>query len=192
MKIFKHRINKTTELAATSKEFGVELDLRSNGKDLILHHDPFEIGDLFEIYLQDYSHSGIILNTKEEGLESRLIDIMKKHSIGDYFFLDLSLPFLIKTINKGCKKVAVRYSEYEPIEYVKKFEGLAEWVWVDCFKKNILSEKDLEYLKQHFKICLVSPELQSHPIEWIEEFKFAYKNFDIDAVCTKVPNLWQN
>jgi hypothetical protein len=191
MKIFKHRINTITDLALTSKELGVELDIRTNGKDLILHHDPFEIGDLFEIYLQEYNHSGIILNTKEEGLELRLIDLMKKHNIDDFFFLDLSIPFLIKTIKKGCKKVAVRYSEYEPIEYVKKFEGLAEWVWVDCFNKNILSEEVLDYLKLHFKICLVSPELQSHPIEWIEEFKFAYKNFDIDAVCTKQPGLWK-
>jgi hypothetical protein len=191
MKIFKHRINTITDLALTSKELGVELDIRTNGKDLILHHDPFEIGDLFEMYLQEYNHSGIILNTKEEGLELRLIDLMKKYSIDDYFFLDLSLPFLIKTIKKGCKKVAVRYSEYEPIEYVKKFEGFAEWVWVDCFNKNILSEEVLDYLKMHFKICLVSPELQSHPIEWIEEFKFAYKSFDIDAVCTKQPSLWK-
>jgi hypothetical protein len=191
MKIFKHRINTITDLALTSKEWGVELDIRTNGKDLILHHDPFETGDLFEMYLQNYSHSGIILNTKEEGLESCLVDMMKEHSIEDYFFLDLSLPFLIKTVNKGCKKVAVRYSEYEPIEYVKKFEGLAEWVWVDCFNKNILREDVLDYLKLHFKICLVSPELQSHPVEWIEEFKFAYKNFDIDAVCTKQPILWK-
>lgn len=191
MKIFKHRINTITDLALTSKELGVELDIRTNRKDLILHHDPFEIGDLFEMYLQEYNHSGIILNTKEEGLELRLIEMMKKHNIDDYFFLDLSLPFLIKTIKKGCKNVAVRYSEYEPIEYVKKFEGLAEWVWVDCFNKNLLSEETLDYLKLHFKICLVSPELQSHPVEWIEEFKFAYQNFDIDAVCTKQPILWK-
>lgn len=191
MKIFKHRINTIADLALTSKELGVELDIRTNGKNLILHHDPFETGDLFAMYLQNYSHSGIILNTKEEGLESSLIDMMQEYSIDDYFFLDLSLPFLIKTINKGCKKVAVRYSEYEPIEYVKKFEGLAEWVWVDCFNKNILREDVLDYLKLHFKICLVSPELQSHPVEWIEEFKLAYKNFDIDAVCTKQPSLWK-
>jgi hypothetical protein len=33
---------------------GVELDLRTNGKNLNLHYNPFEIGDLFETYLQDY------------------------------------------------------------------------------------------------------------------------------------------
>jgi hypothetical protein len=190
MKIFKHRINTLIDLNITPRNFGVELDIRSNGNVMHLHHDPFESGELFEKYLAQFNHSGIILNTKEEGLELRLIDLMKKYGINDYFFLDLSLPFLVKTIKQGCNKIAVRFSEYEPIEYVKKFEGSAEWVWVDCFNKNILSEKDLDYLKKHFKICLVSPELQSHPIEWIEEFKFAYKNFDIDAVCTKVPYLW--
>jgi hypothetical protein len=149
---------------------------------MILHHDPFKNGDLLINYLDNYKHSGIILNTKEEGLESYLIKLMLEYNIEEYFFLDLSLPFLVKTIRNGCNKVAVRYSEYEPLEFIKKFEGHAEWVWVDCFNKNILSEEVLDYLKLNFKICLVSPELQSHPVEWIKELKFAYKKFDIDAV----------
>jgi hypothetical protein len=191
MKIFKHRINTKEELISTPNELGVELDIRSNAEKIILHHDPFKNGEVFQDYLDNYRHAGIILNTKEEGLESLLIKMMIENNIEDYFFLDLSLPFLIKTIRNGCKKVAVRFSEYEPLEFIKKFEGHAEWVWVDCFKKNILKPSDIGYLKSNFKICIVSPELQGHPIEWLDEFKSAYHDYDIDAVCTKFPELWK-
>jgi hypothetical protein len=123
-------------------------------------------------------------------MESRLLEMMKVNGIEDFFFLDLSLPFLVKTIKSGCSKVAVRFSEYEPLEFVSKFAGKADWVWIDCFTKNILDEQAYNYLSKHFKLCIVSPELQGHPLSWIDDFIKAYGNFTIDAVCTKRPELW--
>jgi len=64
-------------------------------------------------------------------------------------------------------------------------------VWVDCFTKNILTSEAYQYLKTYFKICIVSPELQGHPKEWIADFKQAFDGFEIDAVCTKFPELWK-
>jgi len=78
--------------------------------------------------LKYYKHSFIILNTKEEGMEERIIALMEKHQIENYFFLDLSLPFLIKYMKKGVTKIAVRFSEFEPLEFVMKFSGKVEWV----------------------------------------------------------------
>ncbi len=186
----KHRINTIEQLAATDKHIGVELDLRPYDDRIILHHDPFVPGEKFEDYLAHYHHSFIILNTKAEGMETRLLKMMEARNIQNFFFLDLSLPFLVKTIKAGCSKVAVRFSEYEPLEFVSKFEGKAEWVWIDCFSKNVLSEKVYDYLSRHFKLCIVSPELQGHPLSWIDDFKSAFRNFKIDAVCTKHPELW--
>jgi predicted HAD superfamily phosphohydrolase YqeG len=40
----------------------------------------------------------VLLLIEEAFLDLKLIDMMKEHNIYDYFFLDLSLPFLIKTI----------------------------------------------------------------------------------------------
>ncbi|GAB3938476.1 PI-PLC domain-containing protein [Mucilaginibacter myungsuensis] len=188
--IIKHRINTTEALLDTPVKYGVELDLRSDTKDVIIHHDAFDKGELLEEYIKRYQHQLIILNTKCEGLEQKLIGIMAENNISNYFFLDLSLPFLVKTINAGCSKVAVRFSEYEPLAFVKKFEGKAEWVWVDCFTKNVLTTDVYEYLSAHFKICIVSPELQGHPLAWIQEFKRDFANFNIDAICTKQPDLW--
>jgi len=189
--ILKHRINTTEALINTSDEYGVELDLRTDARDIIIHHDAFAMGEMFEDYIKEYKHKFIILNTKCEGLEERLIEMMKDNNIEDYFFLDLSLPYLVKTIKAGCSKVAVRFSEYEPLEFVRQFEGKADWVWVDCFTRNILTDEAYNYLSKHFKICIVSPELQAHPLEWIADFKTAFADFKIDAICTKYPDLWK-
>lgn len=190
-KIFAHRINTAEQLQAVSPEYGIELDIRPEGDDMILHHDPFCPGERFSEFLDHYHHSGIILNVKAEGMENRLIKLMEEKGIDDYFFLDLSLPFLVKTIRNGCNKVAVRFSEYEPLAFVDRFAGKAEWVWVDCFTANVLTRETYEHLRRSFKICIVSPELQSHPLEWITEFRNNFAGFEIDAVCTKKPELWK-
>lgn len=186
-----HRINTIEQLKNTPIEYGVELDLRPDGDRILIHHDPFSGGEDFEEWLKHYRHSFIILNTKAEGMEQRLIDLMDNHKIGDYFFLDLSLPFMIKYIRKGVSKMAVRFSEYEPLDFVMKFAGKVEWVWVDCFNDLPLNSENYEVLKKHFKFCIVSPELQGYDVSRIAEFKTLLSNMEIDAVCTKKPELWQ-
>ncbi|SFC17236.1 hypothetical protein SAMN05421780_103155 [Flexibacter flexilis DSM 6793] len=189
-----HRINTIEQLKAlTDKSLGVELDLRYEGKDLVLHHDALRAGDLhFEDYLKEYHQTGtMILNVKTEGIEEEVLRLLQKYNVTNYFFLDLSLPFLIKYMKKGESKIAIRYSEYEPIELALAFAGKIEWVWVDCFSHLPLDSHTYKQLKDAgFKICLVSPELQAHPLEWIETFKKQLDGLEIDAVCTKKPELW--
>src|SRR5574343_389082 len=185
-----HRINTIEQLKKTPKEFGVEMDLRPDGDAIIIHHDPFTNGENFEDWLKYYQHSLIILNTKSEGMEERILALMEKHHIDNYFFLDLSLPYLIKYMRKGIKKIAVRFSEYEPIEFVMRFAGKVDWVWIDCFTDLPLNTDNYQILKQHFKLCLVSPELQGYDVSRIEEFKRKLDGMSIDAVCTKRPDLW--
>jgi hypothetical protein len=185
-----HRINTIQQLKETHTEYGVELDLRPDGNEIIIHHDPFTEGEDFEDWLKYYKHSFIILNTKAEGMEERLLALMEKYQIENYFFLDLSLPFLIKYMNKGVTKIAVRFSEYEPLEFVMNFAGKVDWVWVDCFTDLPLNPENYKILKKHFKFCLVSPELQGYDTSKIEEFKNKLKDMPMDAVCTKRPDLW--
>ena len=185
-----HRINTISQLQNTPKEYGVELDLRPDGNKIIIHHDPFTQGEDFEEWLKFYKHKFIILNTKAEGMEERVIALMEKHQISNYFFLDLSLPFLIKYMKKGVSKIAVRFSEFEPMEFVMKFAGKVEWVWVDCFTDLPLNQDNYTILKKHFKLCLVSPELQGFDVSRIQEFKNKLQDMPVDAVCTKRPDLW--
>ena len=58
----------------------------------------------------------LILNVKEEGLETSIIKYLNKYRIENYFFLDQSIPFLIKHSKLCNKQSAARVSEYESIE----------------------------------------------------------------------------
>ncbi len=185
-----HRINTLAQLKLVPSEYGIELDIRSEGDRLILHHDPFVQGEFFEDLLAEFKHRFLILNVKAEGFEEAILALLRKYGIKDYFFLDLSLPFLIKYAKRGERNIAVRFSEYEPLEFVLRFKGLVDWVWVDCFSDLPLNAENHRALKDHFKLCLVSPELQGHPIERIGEFRERLKGMSIDAVCTKRPDLW--
>lgn len=192
MHIINHRVNKTSDLKTLKNSWGVEIDLRYHNKEIILHHEPFENGDKFEDFLKIYKFNFLILNIKSEGIEEEVLRLVKKYKVGDYFFLDSSIPFIVKYINRGWSKFAIRFSEYEPIELALKFKVKVDWVWVDCFSYLPLDEKTYFELKKNFKICLVSPEMQGHKLSLIEDFKKQIEGFEIDAVCTKRPDLWEN
>lgn len=191
-----HRVNTIDALRATPKAFGVEVDIRSNGADLIIHHDPFSNGVLFDDWIQHFNHGTLILNVKEEGLEPALINKMTEIGCENYFFLDQSFPFMIKYSQAAAGRSAVRYSEFESLQTAVSLSGKVSWVWVDCFSKLPLTQTDVEVLHQNkFKTCLVSPELQGMSAqEMVPEFATRMKElkFSPQAVCTKVPNLWRD
>jgi hypothetical protein len=194
MQIIAHRKNTITELLSTSTDFGVEIDIRSSGKDLIIHHDPFCEGESLKAWLSCYNHKTLILNVKEEGLEEDVLALIQRFGIQSYFFLDQSFPFIVKSIRNGIRQCAVRLSEYESIESVLSLRGLIEWVWLDCFSGQPPSSELIKTSQEAgFKVCLVSPELQGYEKSVIEIFKYEYwgKNIRPNAVCTKFPNLWQ-
>ena len=194
MQIISHRVNTIALLKKIPKKFGVEVDIRSIGDALIIHHDPFIIGEVFEEWIKLYEHGTLILNVKEEGLEQRLLELMKKHQIEDFFFLDQSFPFLKKTASEGESRSAVRVSEYEDINTALSLSGMVDWVWVDCFNDFPLNlEKAEELQKAGFKLCIVSPELQGRgDISHILDFRSKIELLGIkgDAVCTKHADLW--
>jgi hypothetical protein len=195
MKLIAHRRNTLNDLIATPAKYGVEVDIRSYGDKLVIHHDPFIEGESFEDWLAAYKHGTLILNLKEEGLEARLIELMKKWGIADYFFLDQSFPFLIKWSKAGERRCAVRVSEFENIETALALASKVDWVWVDCFTNFPLSRKDAQRLKNSgLRLCLVSPELQERNAE-IEIPQLARllaeRGIEADAICTKRPDLWE-
>jgi len=190
-----HRVNSIKKLKQVDTSFGVEIDIRSFGDKLILNHEPFEHGELFSEWLKFYNHKFLILNTKEEGLEEMILLELGKKGINNFFFLDLSFPFLIKLANEGEKRCAVRLSEFEDIKTVINLSGLVSWVWVDCFTKFPMTRLELDSLKEThgFNLCIVSPELQGRGSEdSIKKFvnDINMLNLNIDAVCTKYPELW--
>ena len=192
-----HRINTIVELRLIPSQYGVEIDIRDCGDELILQHDPYvAVGDKLEDYLKEYHHAFIILNIKSEAIEYRILDLLKKYGIQNYFFLDSSFPMIYKLTKLGIKNIALRYSEYESLESILLMKDKCQWVWIDCFTKLPLNNKIYHTLKDNnFKLCIVSPELQGHK-DRISEFKqlLMSENITLDFICTKVYNIdkWNN
>jgi len=188
-----HRINTLAELKNLPIKYGVELDLRDFGDRLILQHDPFLDGEDFEEYLTQYCHGTMILNIKSERIEHKVLELLNRFEIDDYFFLDSSFPMIHHLSNQGERKCAVRFSEFEGLDTVMAMGGKIDWVWVDCFSKLPIDLNSYNQLKQAgFKLCLVSPELQSRQQD-IDNYRnwLAKQGIVFDAICTKYHNIDQ-
>ena len=203
MIIICHRINTIEELKKIPKEYGVEIDIRGYGSKLVLTHEPInEQGryDELEEYLQNYDHRFIIFNLKEAGYEQRVIDLAEKYGVKDYFLLDVEFPYLYAATRKlGIRKIAVRYSEAEPIEAVEAQindfqEPMLDWVWIDTNTKLPLNQDIVRRLSK-FKTCLVCPERWGRPEDigpYIQRMKEL--GFRLDAVMTNIKyvDIWKS
>ena len=186
-----HRVNTIEKLLEVPPEQGVEIDLRDRGERLILAHDPFTDGVDFDDWLAHYRHALVILNIKSERIEYRVLELMRAWGIENYFLLDCSFPMIRQLNQHGEHKIAVRFSEYEPLDAVLALAGKVDWAWIDCFTHMPLSPASYERLRAEFKLCAVSPELQGRPAETIAQYAEALRPYPVDAVCTKRPDLWQ-
>ncbi len=194
MQIIIHRVNTIEQLVTIPVEYGVEIDIRGYGDRMLLNHDLIqdpEAHDELEEYLKNYRHACVIFNTKEAGYEQRIIDLARKYGIENYFLLDVEFPYLYRATRKeGVRKIAVRYSEAEPIEMVEAqtMEGkpLLDWVWIDT---NTILPLDGESVRrlQPFKTALVCPSRWGRPMD-IPEYRARMKelNFTPDAVMTSL------
>ena len=195
MRLIAHRINTLEELLALDETCPIEFDVRDSGGRLLVTHDPFTDGVDFEVFAPHLRKRFSIVNIKSEGIEWRVLEILRQCSVRDFFFLDCSVPMMVQLMNRGERRFAVRYSEYESINSVLRWSGIAQWVWVDCFYTYFLTEFIMNQLRQAgFNICIVSPELQRRPDEihkYINHLRA--NNVSVQAVCTKIYNFstWQ-
>lgn len=191
-----HRINTVEELKKIPQHFGVEIDLRDQNEKIILQHDPFKDGEDFEIYLKHYAHSLLILDIKSERIEFKVLDLLIKYNIQNYFFLNSSFPMIYALSQQGQKNIAGRFSELEGLDTIFKMKNGVRWVWVDCFSQLPLDKEKFTRLKSlGLKLCLVSPDLvgRAHEIESYNNF-FKKEGIVFDAICTKYYNIsrWSN
>lgn len=186
-----HRINTVEELKKIPQHFGVEIDLRDKNERIILQHDPFKDGEDFEMYLKNYDHALLILNIKSERIEFKVLELLQKYNIKNYFFLDSSFPMIYTLSQLGEKNIAVRFSEFEGLDTILKVKDRVRWVWIDCFSRLPIDRLSFSKLKlAGLKICLVSPELQGRDSD-IEIYASGLKKegFVFDAICTKQYNI---
>ena len=156
MEFIIHRINTIKELNQIPKEYGCEIDIRTDGSRLILNHDPFTSGDLLTDYLDEYNNGTLVLNVKESGIEDIVLEEVKKRGIKSYFLLDVEFPYLFFSSKKRERNIAVRFSEMEPIENLNLFNDKFDWVWIDTMSEFPVNFQNRDILK-NYKTCLVCP-----------------------------------
>tara|TARA_B110000503_G_C7054619_1_gene373868 strand:- start:26 stop:634 length:609 start_codon:yes stop_codon:yes gene_type:complete len=192
-KIIIHRVNTLNFLKRIPHKYGVEIDIRTYNKQLVLTHDNFKKGISLEKYLDNYNHSLLVANIKEAGIEDLVINEIKKRKIKNFFLLDVEFPYIYRATRKNQKNIAIRYSEEESIETVKKYKNKLNYVWIDTFTKLPINKNNVKILNSFHK-CLVSPDRWNRPYDILKYIKILSKNkIIIDSVMTefKYRDKWE-
>lgn len=210
MLIVDHRRNDLAQIDETDPRFGAEIDLRNHENNILVTHDPFVTdAPKLENWLEHYRHRFLIANVKEEGMEERLVALLTRFEVTDYFILDESFPFIRKYALSGLPHFALRVSEFEDYRTalnlarsLKTAGRSVEWIWADSFTGEPLNPDTARALRDEgFKLCAVSPELHhvNAPASWEErvtQFQNKLENPALkascpDMVCSKLPQNWE-
>ena len=73
-----HRVNSILELTSIPNYYGVEIDCRAYGNNIILNHEPFQNGDLFVDFLKFFNKKLLICNIKESGIEEEIVELLQR------------------------------------------------------------------------------------------------------------------
>lgn len=184
-----HRVNTIADLKTLPADVGVEIDVRPYADQLILNHEAFETGELVEDYfaaLAERKQAFVIVDMKAEWVCDKVLALLEKYGIENYFLLGVTIPETVALLKKGVRKIAPRFSECEPIQGILALADQVDWVWVDVFTKLPLDTQSYKQLKEKgLKICLVCPERWGRPQDIV-----AYKEqmrrdgVEIDAIMT--------
>ena len=193
MLVVRHRVNTRAELGGVPIEQGVEIDLRCDDGVLRVRHDAVGGGEPLDHWLVGYRHALLVVNVKEEGLESLVLAALALAGVTAFFFLDQSVPFLVRTVRGGEGRCAVRVSELEGVTLAERLAGQARWIWLDCFLGGPPVGDDVvrRLRASGYGICLVSPELHDPArASEIPAMRAFAERTGIDAVCTKRGEGW--
>lgn len=172
-------------------QFGIETDVRDYKGELVIAHDlPDEkspkLSDFFKLYKEFDDNLILALNIKSDGLQKKLLELLKKYKISSYYVFDMSIPDSIAYKNFGFKFLS-RRSEHEPDP---SFYIDCDGIWLDCFNDIWYSESVLmEYLADNKKVFVVSPELHKRDKMslWKNLKNWNVVNNDNLILCTDLP-----
>jgi len=192
LEIIIHKVNTIRELKKIKPKYGTEIDIRAWGSELVLNHEPFQNGEKLIDYLDEYHHGTLVLNIKEDGIEDNVLQMVRERSqIKSFFLLDVEFPYLYRASRQGERNIAVRFSEDESIETVKKYVDKVNWVWIDTKTRLPITSENKEILAQ-FKKCLVCPSRWNRHQD-IEKYKRSLNQF-LTAVMTELKHakIWSS
>lgn len=191
-----HRENQGKKLKDLPKDVGLEFDVRSDSCfscGLKVAHDPWTLGENFEAWLKYSIERGftgpLLVNTKEDGLESRVMSLFQRYKVSDFMFIDTAPPTLIHLAKAGHgKHLSVRFSKFEPLEACLALKGMVQNVWVDCFEGVPVEAAAVKKLSESFQTFLVSPELHTGNYDNLKDFVPLAKH--AKGICTKSLEEW--
>jgi hypothetical protein len=178
------------ELISTPSNFGVEIDVRTSDAELIISHEPFSSGTSFSKWLEHYSHSCLIINVKEDGLETFVLDLLNKYEIENFlisqddiknndFFKELSYLSGVniqsyKKIKKGGNnKIFKVFSTTNDILLVKKYCEDNKFKRASSEKLAYRIFKDIASLPK----CIWSPNsMDAIALNWIDGVEISQIN----------------
>ena len=175
--------------------FGVETDIRDLNGILVISHDIPSLEDtqlltvesFFKLYKSFRKNLPLALNIKADGLQEKLLKLIKKYEVSNYFVFDMSIPETIGYLNNGYK-IFTRQSEYEP---TPAFVDIIDGIWLDEFVTHWIKIDTIKnHIENNRKVCIVSPELhqRNYLSEW-ENYKEISKIVTSDKImlCTDLP-----
>lgn len=171
--------------------YGFETDFRDcAGKILISHNPPkgteITADDLFKMYQKSESKEPLALNIKADGLQDMMAALLKKYSIDNYFFFDMSVCDTVIYVEKKLK-IASRLSEYEKD---MPFYKDSATVWIDYFNSDGSTiQKVKETLRDKKIACVVSPELHKRSYQQMWSQLLPLKDEPNLYLCTDVPDI---
>ncbi len=185
-----HRQNSLKNILKLKKKNidGVEIDLRSSKKKIIISHDPFkkELDFLKNVYR--FKRIFLIIDIKSTGIAKKVGLVLKKRKI-KFLFLNLISSEVVELLNTSLvKNILVRFSSFEEHNLKNKYFKKMKWIWFDFFDNKFLTLSNYKYFRKHKKkICLTSPDLlgKNNKI-LLKLIKHLNKNkIKVDMVCAK-------
>lgn len=175
--------------------FGTETDVRDSLGKLVISHDIPSGGEILfseflDIYIDTGCHGVLAINIKANGLQERLIQILKGKNIENYFVFDASVPDLVVSLKKGLTCFS-RYSEYEPRTMLwDECSG----VWYDGFNGIKIDQGMVsDLVSRGKKVAIVSPELHGWDYSDVWDELRALPSSVVESnnliLCTDIPEI---
>jgi glycerophosphoryl diester phosphodiesterase len=170
--------------AAENKGFSIETDLRSFNGDVVISHDSILSESNVRLSSLTQLNSSFALNIKEDGLQSKIVDLREWIKSSSSFVFDGSLPEMYRYKNLGIEH-ALRISEYE-----RELAWDCNTVWLDSFESDWWID-DISLIEnlQGKNVIIVSPELhgREHRNLWSYLRESRQKGRFNFSICTDMP-----
>ena len=193
-----HRQNNLKKISQkqNSNFNGIEIDVRTSSKDIVINHDPFKKSLIFNKNLKILKNFFLIIDVKSSGICHKIYKTLKKNH-KKFLFLNLIQSEFVDMVQAGCgKSLMIRFSSYENFNLKNNNFKQVRWVWFDFFDKHFISLREYLYLKRfNKKICLTSPDLLGFKDSLLKKFiNHLNKNkIKVDMICAKKKkiNIWK-